>query len=441
MSVTITLYNFSKRENSTKLPTDGGYNISCFFKENTSKYSPSFIVNIPNVNNYTYAKWDNIYYYITDIVFLTNETAELQCEVDVLATWKTQIGNVSAFTRFSTSGYDVGITDIRLSSNPEVIRKSSSVSPFSGREQRYIVGLLLNGFSDVVCLSWGDMRILTLAIMSSAYGDLFTDITKGVSKILTDTSKCITSCYYNPVCYVNNDTSFTPTLAGGYTVDGISLNPPLRNKKISVTVSIPWAFDLSDFRNRSSFTDIELYLPAYGVLSLNADNFFGRSSIKIDITVDSGGGDITYNIENIAKCTCNVLCPVQVSTTSTGNMAGLGIGMAAATSSAMKGNPLGVLAGGFSAILSTMETNVGNIGGVGGTSNFNANSNIVCTVITHDTNVSPSSLTSNYGRPCNKVKQISSGYNECTNASVNCNAPQNLKDRINSYMNGGFYYE
>lgn len=440
MSISISLYNFSKKENSTKRPT-GGLVVDCVLKTDTSIYQPSFLLNLQNPLNYQYVKWDDRYYYIDDIIYTSNKHVELQCRIDVLATWKTEIGKVVAYTRYSTSDYDIGIPDNRLSSNPEVIRKTTSSSPFSGADTRYVTGVLLNGFSDVVCLTYGEVSILTRAIMSSAYGDLFTDISKGVSKILTDTSKCITSCYVNPVCYVNNETSYSPILAGGFSVEGVSFNPPLRNKKMSVSVNIPWAFDLHDFRNRSLFTTLELYLPGYGVVNLNPDNFFGRSKVEIDITVDSGGGEITYYIEGITKCTCNVLCPVQISTTSTGNMVSAVGNAIGAVGSAMSGNALGVGVGLFGAIVSSLETSPGSVGGVGGQANFNANKNIVLTVIAHDTNVSPSSLANNYGRPCNKVKQISSGYNECTNASVDCNAPQTIKEQINNYMNGGFYYE
>ncbi len=439
----VSLYDFSKRENSTKRPSGDGFKVNAVLKENTSLYNPSFLLEISILNaisQYKYLKWDTRFYYVDDVIIETNYLVRLNCSIDVLATWKNSIAELTTFQLYSTIGYDVGLVDTRLSSNPEVIRKTSSTSPFGDSSSRYIVGLILSGKSDVFSLDYGNLVTLTRAITSSGYGDLFTDLSNGISKLLSDTSKCITSCYINPVCY-NLASETTPILAGGYYVDGLTLRSPNRNKDISVDVSIPWAFPLNDFRNRSHFTALELYLPGYGTLPLNADNFFGRSSINIEINVDSGGGEITYYIEGIAKCTCNVLCPVQCTTTSTGNMIGGVANAISSVGSAMVGNVIGASASAFGAIVSSLETNPGTVGSTGGQSNFNIQKNIVLTVIAHNTNVEPSSIASAYGRPCNKVKGITNGYNQTANASVDCKAPLEIKRMINSYLNGGIYYE
>ena len=53
----------------------------------------------------------------------------------------------------------------------------------------------------------------------------------------------------------------------------------------------------------------------------------------------------------------------------------------------------------------------------------------------------PSSINAVQGQPVNAVGGVTSGYNEFVNASVECNAPNDLKEQINGFLNGGFYYE
>lgn len=69
--------------------------------------------------------------------------------------------------------------------------------------------------------------------------------------------------------------------------------------------------------------------------------------------------------------------------------------------------------------------------------------NIEIVVISHDTNVEPSSMTSNYGRPSNKVLSLSglSGYVQTANANVVTSASKQYKDEIDSLLNGGVYLE
>ena len=90
-----------------------------------------------------------------------------------------------------------------------------------------------------------------------------------------------------------------------------------------------------------------------------------------------------------------------------------------------------------------MATNVGSVGSYGNTIAMDSTLNIEIVVISHDTNVEPSSMATNYGRPCNKVLSLSglSGYVQTTNANVVTWAPKQYKDEIDSLLNGGVYLE
>ena len=46
MAITVTLYSFNKRENSTKRPSSGGTDYSCTLIDNTSLMNPTFKLSI-----------------------------------------------------------------------------------------------------------------------------------------------------------------------------------------------------------------------------------------------------------------------------------------------------------------------------------------------------------------------------------------------------------
>lgn len=439
MSINITLYNFSKRENSTKQPS-GGVEVQAVFKNATSKYNPSFILNIKNPLKYNYIKYDNIYYYVNDVILLSNDHAEYQCEVDVLATWKTDISKTKAYIEYSTTIFDTSVVDTRLSTNRNATRKSNSKAILSGGQKGYIVGILLQGWNDVFYLNEVDLLVLTRALTKSAYGELFTDPANGISKLLTDTTSCLLSVKYCPKIY-SYQASLPCVLVGGYNVEGIGdLARCDENHEEVVSISIPWQFD--DYRNRSNFTSLELFLPGYGVASLNADNFIGKSTLDIKINLDSRTGELSYYIEGVFKATCNISANVPCTTTQQGNDNGIINGAVNTGIGLSTGNILQTFGGVSQSVFSSMQSNPGSFGSFGGVSAWNINTKIVLTSICHDTIVDPSTMATVQGRPYGAIANIpDNGYVQTVNASVNCNAPQYLKDKINSYLNGGIYYE
>lgn len=436
----VTLYNFSKRENSTKQPSGGTTISGVRLKADTSLYSPSIEFST-DISNYNYMKWDNRYYYVDDITY-SNGLYIANCEIDELATWKNEIGNVSAFKRYASSGYDIGIIDPRLSSDPNALISTNSAEIFGNASRGYVityVGEHGSGGNPCVAVSESGIEQLMTAIQSNPFAELLNDPQNAVSKILTDTASAITSCKYVPIIYTSGQKQIV--LAGGYDTGlvGSAVEPYTGT---NVTIPIGWNFANGDFRNRSQFTTILVYLPGYGYMQLNTDDFIGKSSITFSVLIDSVNGGLVYDIGGVAKAECNIGTAIQISTVTQGNAPGAIVSGLGAVGGIATGNPLVALGGAFGAVLSSMSTNVGSVGSMGTYGGWYLKGNdINVIVISHDTNVDPSSMTSNYGRPVSKVASISEGYNECVNASVNCNAPQSLKDRINSYLNGGFYYE
>lgn len=435
----ITLYSFSKRENSTKRPT-GGSAVECVLKESTSIYTPSFRLNT-DPSNYNYCKWNNRYYYITDSFIERTGVYRIECSIDIMATWKEDIGNTTAFVMYSTSQFNTGLPDTRLSTDDNIIINSVSADILNNDGCYFVSFVGTSSNNHLVVKTAGEFNILCSKLMADElYESLLVQAKEYLSKKINSASDTIIEAHYLP---------FTPELGGSMNILlGGGYNTQVRghatdhNTADSVSISIPWNFN--DFRNRSQYTSLILYLPGYGAVNLNADDFIGKKSIAIDIAFDPYSGGLSYLIAGRMKCDCNVAVPIQVGTSTSPSLSSLvgsvsssiGIGGAA-------GGAIGALGGAFASILSTMERNYGSVGSNGGSNSYDIEKQVKLYVLSHDTNIGPSSMASVQGRPLKDVKRISalSGYIECINASVNTDAPEQYKSAINSMLNGGFYYE
>ena len=435
----VTFYQFSKTMNSTAQPS-GGTEIDVVLKVPTDIYNPTFQISGHDMTAFTYAKWGNRYYYITNVSYVTNDIQSVSLSIDPLATWKSQIQSTIAFVSYASSAFNDEIPDIRLSTDMDATIQSNRASILNEDGCYFVSFIGTNSNTHLVIQSSGDFNILTSKLMEKdLFQSILEDLSDYLSKKLNSVSECIIEAHYLP---------FTPDLGGSMTIllgggynTGVTGHATDHNTSDSVSINIPWQY--SDFRNRSQYTSLILYLPGYGSVNLNPDDFIGKTSINIDIAFDPYNGGLTYKIEDIAKFDCNVSVPIQVGTSSGISVSGLASNVVNTAVGASLGGSTALVGGIFNTVVSSKERNYGSVGSNSGSNSYDIEKQIVLTSICHNTNVEPSSMASNYGRPLNAVRSLSglSGYVQCANASVNCNAPDNLKEQINSYLNGGVYIE
>lgn len=444
--------SFNKRKNSTKRPT-GGSARNVVLLDDVSLYSPVFECNYWDYND-NYCKWAGRYYYVVDVVSKNRDIFAVHCEIDPMATWKDDIMGTNAFVTFSTSSYDIGIPDYRLSSDPTTITKSTQVEVFPGLGEEFVISYVGTSSSPTVGLSYSNLEGLQGAMMSNQCIKTITKWADGiitgssesanawniVPSLLGSTSNSVTRCIFTPKFHSIGTKSII--LAGGYNPN-IGGDVPSHSYSETYSVKIPWAFGAGDFRNRAQFTSMTIYLPGYGFLALNADNYQGQSSISVQATLDSYVGEITYLVGGKAKATCSISYPVQVGTSQVGNIPNAVAGVGQAVAGAMSENPVGVGMGAYNAVRSFMATDASSIGSAGGSSAFYCHTKITLVLMAHDTNVEPSSVAGTIGRPLNAVRNIGSlsGYVQTADAEVQTSAPDEYKTVINDSLNGGMYIE
>lgn len=434
----IELFRFDKRYNSTKKPNTGdGTKKEVVLKKTTSFYNPTFILS--TLGDWNYIRWDSRYYYVDDINLNREGLYEYSCSIDVLATWKNDIKNTSAFVRYSTNSYDTDIPDLRLSTKKDVKITSTTGTIFNNEGCYFVSFVGTNTNTKLIIPSSNDFNKLTSQLMTDEYYDsLVVTLENYISKRLNSAIEALLEAHYLPIT-PDLGGAMQIKLGGGYAT-GVNGYATDHETVSSCTIDIPWHY--SDFRNRSEYTSILLYLPCYGVLELNADDFVGQDSITINASFDPYNGDISYRIGTRIKCSCNCAVPVQIGLMQNGSFTGTANSIGSLLSMTSP-NLSSSIAMGFGTILSSLQHNVGSVGSNGGATNWNIYSSVACVVMSHNTTVEPSTMANICGRPLNQVKTLSSlsGYVQTVNASVNCDAPNNLKEQINSLLNGGVYIE
>lgn len=450
----VTVYrNFNKRKNSTKRPASGAKR-NVVLLDDVSLYTPIFESEYWDYND-NYCFWAGRFYYVTDIVTKRQNLFEVHCEIDPLATWRDDIKGTNAFVKFSTSDYDIGIPDYRLSSDPITITRSASTPVFPDLKEAYVVTYIGTDACPSVGISEDTLKTLQGKMMSDKFVEACRDWYKKLIKtgetdgvitsnliasLIGNTSNTVTSCIYMPKFYGHKGQSIV--LAGDYWT-GLVGTIPYHTLSETYNVNIPWAFPNGDFRNRAEFTSLAIYLPGYGFIALNADNYQGQSSIPVQATLDSFTGEITYLVDGKAKGTCTTGYPVQVGTSQKGNVMGAVSGVAQAVQSAYIGNVAGAIGSGFNAVRSAIGVDPSSVGSMGGSSAFECYKNILVLVMAHNTNVDPASVASTIGRPLNAVRNIGtlSGYVQTADAEVQTSAPDEYKTVMNDSLNGGMYIE
>lgn len=448
----ILFYNHTKRENSTLRPTGAGISRPVFLKEGTSIYNPTFIM-ADDVTEYNYCQWGVRYYYIRDIVVAKNQRFEVECALDVLATFKEEIGNVSAYCLYATSGYNAMLTDQRLSNKANAIVESTTAQLFTDIASTPVAGTFCLQYATSQatygpcgCAHLGFQSARGVVAILSETG--FTEWLDNLAKQFNGAYDSIISCMYLPFTWANSGTSAGNIVLGGYD-SGVVGYRPQSHYDYSCNISIPWQW--SDFRNAQPYTSLIIHLPGAGLVELNPNDFIGQSSIEINASVDGITGSCVIYVGNVARVNASFGVPVAIGTTGSSPMAGLGSVVSGAGAGAMLGGPVGALAGlgagAFLGYLQSSQRNVGSIGSSAGNASLFASPSgttygtVELFLIAHDTSDEPADMATNYGRPVMAVQTPVAGYNQFTEASVSCNAPDMIKQQINGYLNRGFFYE
>ena len=480
----IELYKFSKRINSTKRPTAGsGFTTQCTIKQNapyfgkiggssdtTICYPTLFLTGVDNPNAYNYCKaFGDRYYFIRDIQIDLNGAATLHCEIDVLATRRTEILGSRQYVVYGSDG-NPDILDSRcISTEKARVLTASGLTtfpiPFAGDYGSggggYIIETV-NIFKQTAFISTYYMHPAS-AILLAEYFTQNESAVEAANKIFNSVFDGIKAFYWTPLnlsTYGSSDTIAISNYDTGVPAFYLSERIVLTGE---VAVNIPRIY--TDYRKGASFSNYGIYIPFCGTSAISADEIYNDEQLRCRIGLDvrtgaifgSIRGNTTGKLIKVIQGGAYSMLTVGQTTTPAEKavaMAATGIAVAGRTGVAMAATAAsgGILApsvavSAFDGIIETGKAGISQNEFTGGSSATAIGSvpgtNIETYVTAKESSYEPGADSDIIGLPVYAVKQLGSlsGYCQCKNPSIVIDDLKIIAELINQYLSGGFFIE
>lgn len=446
---------FTKKPNSTKQPSGSGTQLTVHLKENCSVLNPVFIVAGYSLAH-NYIKWGSRYYFIDDIIILSDSHAEYVCSTDVLATYKTDIGSSTQFVLRANSAYNSLVADTKY---PAYANTSVENVSFDALHTEFVNGgCFVIGIQNG--LSYQSAGVSYYALTDSEMQQLLDFMYGGTWLNAADISLELQKELVNPFQYIDSITWYpydipnsqivpsTPTsIKFGFwdsQIAGCLLNANNASAGFAQQITIPSHPQASRgvYLNGYPYTRLSLDCYSFGTIAIDSSIFAGVSSLTLGLSVDllTGMGKMTLRAGSDAKIIhkefAQIGVPMKISQV-TQSLVGMGTNVVGGAIGLAYGNVVGVAQGILSGLMCFLPSMTSS--GTNGTKSAFVTAPTL--IITRQTLVDEDRA--QFGRPLCAPTVIStlSGYVECENADLDSAASLPEKNQIMSYMNGGFYYE
>lgn len=469
--MTVTLYTFSKKVNSTARPS-GGTSYNGTIRDSSGTTSPSisfgcFNNSSPASYNYAYIAVFNRYYYIETWVF-DNGLWYAEMRVDVLASWKTYIGASSNYVLRAAADYNGRVIDNLY---PVAARHGySSVNfDYGIPSGAYIVGVIGgnggNGAVSYYQMTAAQFTQFAADLMSTtswtgfifdANTGLTADgLTEETVKALLNPAQYIQSVKWVPYAPVQPNTVAAIPL-GWWNVPTTAQPVVSTTGNVSFDVTLPVHPDVAtrgEFLRTSPYTRYTARVMPFGDFVLDTTRVLdGKIGVIIDVDVISGDGVLQIFDSGVSGQYLDLLAYAEkrvavdiVLAQQSQNVAGAAMavinGAAGAASSAMKfdfGNSAASAANGIVSALQAMVPQVTTIGAQGSWASYMGYS-----FVSADFAFPVDEDNTNLGRPLCEVRQLStlSGYQLIGNPEIVAPCSKSEHDEIISYLSNGYFYE
>ena len=467
MSYTVSFYTFTKRSNSTKVPTSGNTDFSCNIKNGSGILTPKVELNLGatvDPSQYNYCRIANFdrYYYVTEWYF-ERGLWTATCKVDVLATYKSAIGGTSMYVLRASAASDGRIVDTLYPLKTECSYQHNSVlSPFKS-SGTYVLGVVspdgdYGSLSYYIVNASGLSTICNYLINSAVQSDPnFTaaDASLALQTSLIDPIQYIKTCMYFPF----EMTDFGLTMASTsvnifmWTIPSVFC-AKITSQVIAVTKSIPYQDHPNKatrgaYLNTAPYTIATLYAPPFPVIDIDTSVACNGGYVNLDLAVDpiSGKGVLRVytNSVTLNRLETQIGVPIQLSqvtrdwlgaATSTlsavGNIIGAG----------MTGNIGGAISGVASGIESAARALTPRSQSLGPGGGF-IDVRPLAWTLDQQFFIPVNDDNSHNGRPYCQVTTPSAltGYMLIQDGDVPISGTKAEADEIRSLLEGGFYYE
>lgn len=462
MAFTVAFFTFAKKANSTAIPSVQGAEYQCTLKDDCGIVNPNIKIAMPHTIlpvNYNYAHIPNFnrYYWVRE---WTQEQGVwvASFEVDVLASFKEQIGNYTGYVvrASNLARWNGAIQDLTYPSTAsttlEVVERDS---PWAQTEIQgyYVIGIAGQATTYYTIERYALQQFMNY-IMSDDYADALYDGWESAFpelKALTNPLQYITFLMWLP--FLPTSGTLVNEIRVGWVdvpIEGTARQLPSNAIFEGIlTFNIPKHPQQArgSYVNIAPFSTYNLFFPPWGKVSLDAGVVGVRDTLTARYYVDlrTGGGTLDVQVGDfvLSRMSTTVGVPYQVSQV-INKAYGIGNAIAPVAStvgSLMQGDIGGAISSAASMIGDVARSKVpsaNTIGSNGGKDTLTGTPTLMA-----EFNAIVSEDLEHRGRPVCALAQVSTlpGFLMLSDTDIPINGTAEEQRQITSLIESGFYYE
>jgi hypothetical protein len=481
MAFNVNFFEFSKRENSTAIPSGSGTVSFCTLKSESSQSSPVILLdNGTTVRppwNYVYIRSFRRYYWINDWTWIDNRLWQASLTTDLLATFRDQIGEASLYVLRSSAASDgeivddyypckvtcqtqtnignspwihtSGSDDIDLSEGVFVVGYVTSQQPNDSHMYGSVVysAMKQSGLRALVDHLLGDLQLLDPDFNTA-------DASLALQKSLIDPLSYIKSCIWMPVLYESISGSESDEIkiwdwSFDCTHKIISNDPPYLQYTVTMPITKhPLTATRGNYLNTSPYTRINLDLPPFGNIELDttltANATQMQALIAFDLITGQGRCRILVDGVNTDTMESQIGVPIQLSQVMKdylGTAQSAFNGIMGTIGSALRGDAIGAITdagNGIANSVRAMQPRTSSISGNGSFAHLKNRPRLY-----HQFMTPVDEDNDHCGRPLCQIRQISTlpGYLLIKDAELDLRGYAGENEAVRAYLESGFFYE
>lgn len=379
MSFSVNLYKHDKRDNSTLRPAGDGWQLYCVLRRGSSIMTPVLEFDFgttsdgnPIEYNYCYMPSFNRYYFIEDWTY-SGSLWIATCIVDVLATYKNEIGSTSLYILRASAASDGRVPDTMYPAKEGCsYAHVEEATPWVLSGGSFVLGVVnktptIGGICYYLLTASQMTTFLTKlcenGFLNSANGFNTTDASLALQRSIVDPIQYVKSAVYIPVA-----PSLIPGSAVGSmevygfdfgfgTLGAQTFNPSNGRYHVGKTFDLPIHPDVArgEYLKQMPWSVYTMTIPPFGQVELDSSILANSAGVgaAVDVDLMTGLGILTISCNGciVSRLEAQVGVPVQISQVSRDYVGGItaiaqaGANMAGGVASGMAGNPAGAVSG------------------------------------------------------------------------------------------------
>ncbi len=309
MSFTVHLYTLSKRDNSTKRPTGDGREMTGNLRDDCGILHPTIaftfgIANDPSQYNYAYIAKFGRYYFIEEWIF-KDALWQAVMKVDVLATYKTEIGNSNLYVMRSAAEQDTDIVDLLYPAKTGCTYRTTQIANPWFDNIIYVVGVVSKrgelGSLTYYAMSENNVRTMCENLIDNTVnqnnGFSLDDCSMALQLSLVDPLQYIKSCVALPVAAGEIDgvaSVSSNVYAFSWDTGAIGFKVPARasvHKDLTFNIiKHPDTNSRGNYVNSAPFSKLTLTVPPFGAIDIDTSVTCTGSTVTARIYIDAVTG-------------------------------------------------------------------------------------------------------------------------------------------------------